>query len=184
MKSREILLVVLVVAIALGSGLIGLYLGRSSVQQAAAPSAEQAIELGEPVAAGKVRLFGNAQKTNLAFEIENNRVYQGTVSQGQPVLFFNNTTVFRGANESGEKLFTVKDGAIYEGAQASGAPVWTIDGERVHEGTANGPTVYVIQGDRFFQGATADGSQVVFAANTDLTGSVRFLLPILATQRY
>jgi hypothetical protein len=44
--------------------------------------------------------------------------------------------------------------------------------------------VYVIQGDRFFQGATADGSQVVFAANTDLTGSVQFLLPILATQRY
>jgi hypothetical protein len=94
MKSREILLVVLIVAIALGSGLIGLYLGRSSVQQAAAPPAEQAIEPGEPVAAGKVRLFGDAQKTNLAFEIENNRVYQGTVSQGQPVLFFNGTTVF------------------------------------------------------------------------------------------
>lgn len=184
MKSREIMLVVLVVAIALGSGLIGLYLGRSSVQQAAAPVSEQAVAGGEPVAAGETRLFADAQKTNLAYAIQGQRVYQGSVSQNQVVLYFNGTTVFRGASESGEKLYTVKNGGIYEGAQASGEPVWTIENGRIHEGRANGPTVYTIEGDRLFQGPQANPSQIVFASNTDLTGNVQFLLPILATQRF
>lgn len=187
MKSREILLVVLVVAIALGSGLIGLYLGRSSVQQqAAAPAPDQeAIQEGSAVSAGTTRLFKDAQKTDLAYEIENNRVYQGTVSQGQSVLYFNGTTIFRGANEAGEKLFTVSGDRIFPGPQAGGQPAYTITNNRVREGDENGRILYTIDGERMFLGPNADPSQIVFASNTDLTqGNVKYLLPILADQRF
>ncbi len=175
MKKRVILFSVLVVALAL-----------AACVPAEAPAQPQGEAVsGAEVAAGETRLFSDAQKTNLAYSIQGQRVYQGAVSQNQVILFFNGTTVFRGANESGEKLFTVKDGAIYEGAQASGAPVWTIADGRIHEGTANGPTVYTLEGERLFQGPQANPSKIVFASNADLTtGDVQFVLPILATQRY
>jgi hypothetical protein len=175
MKSRVILFSVLVFVIAL-----------AGCAPAAAPqqSSSQPVAAGENVSAAKTRLFSDAQKTNLAYEIENDRVYQGTVSQGEAVLYFDGNTIFRGPNNNGEKLFTVDGNSIFAGAQAGGNPVWTIQNGRVHEGRGNGPTVYTIEGDRMFQGATTDPSNIVFAANANLAGNVQFLLPVLAEQRY
>ncbi len=182
MRSREILLVVLVVAIALGSGLIGLYLGRSSVQQAAAPTGPSVG--GAPVAAGTTRLYSDPQKSNLAYEIDSNgRVYQGTVQQGQAILFFDGKTVFRGANSTGEKLFTVSGNRIYVGGSTNGPVAYTVQNGRVYEGTEKGPVIYTIEGERMFQGANTTGD-IVFQANKALTGNVQFLLPILADRRF
>jgi len=184
MRSREILLVVLVVAIALGSGLIGLYLGRNSAQQAAAP----AVTVGgaQSVSAGQVRLWTDAQKSgDPTFTVDSNgRVYQGTVQTGQAILFFDGSTVFRGANSTGEKLFTVGGETIFVGGNTNGPAAYTVTGNKVYEGKGTqGAILYNIDGERLREGANATGS-LVFQANTALSGNAQFLLPILADRRF
>ena len=184
MRSREILLVVLVVAIALGSGLIGLYLGRNSAQQAAAP----AVTVGgaQSVSAGQVRLWTNAQKTGEpAFTVDSNgRVYQGTVQTGQAILFFDGTTVFRGASSTGERIFTVSGETIYVGGNTNGPAAYTVSGDRIYEGKGTqGAVLYNINGERLREGPNTNGN-LVFQANANLSGNVRFLLPILADRRF
>jgi len=183
MRSREILLVVLVVAIALGSGLIGLYLGRSSVQQAAAPAVSVT---GASVSAGQVRLWTNAQKSgDPTFTIDSTgKVYQGTVQTGQAILFFDGTTIFRGASSTGEKLFTVSGDTIYTGGSTNGPAAYTVTGNKVYEGKGTqGTILYNIDGERLRAGANTTGN-LVFQANKALTGNVLFLLPVLADHRF
>lgn len=181
MQGREILLVVLVVAIALGSGLIGLYLGRTSVQQASVPS--QAVG-GVDVATGGTRLFDTPQKTNLLYEIDNSgRVYQGSVSQGQTILFFDGVRIYRGANSTGEILFTIEGDRIFVGANTTGPLAYTVKDGRVFEGNETGPVIYTIEGDRLFAGPDTTGD-IMFQANKELSGNIRFLLPVLADRRF
>lgn len=182
MRSREILLVVLVVAIALISGLVGLILGRSSVQpqQAAAPVT---VGGGVQVASGTTRLFSDPQKSNLAFEIEAGRVYQGAVQQGQTILFFDGTTIFRGASSAGEKLFTISGDRVFVGGNTNGPIAYTVARGRVFEGTDKGPIIYTIEGERMFAGANTTGN-IVFQANQQLSGNIQFLLPVLADRRF
>ncbi len=185
MKGREVILVVLVVAIALGSGLIGLYLGRSSVQTQIAASGGP-VGGGQQVAAGSIRLWDNPQMTgDVKFEIEaNGRVYQGTVQTGQPILFFDGTTIYRGPNNTGEKLFTVEGNVIHVGGSSSGPAAYTIENNKIYEGQGTqGAILYNIDGSRMYEGANPTGN-LVFQANQELTGDVVFILPILADQRY
>ncbi len=173
MKARVILFAMLVVALVL--------VGCAQAQPA---QQGQAPVQGEAVAAGTTRLFSDPQKSNLAYEIDSNgRVYQGTVQQGQAILFFDGKTVFRGANSTGEKLFTVSGNRIYVGGSTNGPVAYTVQNGRVYEGTEKGPVIYTIEGERMFQGANTTGD-IVFQANKALTGNVQFLLPILADQRF
>ena len=185
MKGREVLLVVLVVAIALGSGLIGLYLGRSSVQSQLAAS-ESPVGGGQQVAAVNVRLWDNPQMTGaVKFEIESSgRVYQGTAQTGTPILFFDGTKIYRGASSTGEILFTVEGNVIHVGASSGGPAAYTIESGKVYEGQGTqGSILYNIEGNRMYEGATPTGN-LVFQSNQELTGNVQFLLPILADGRY
>ncbi len=173
MKGRVILVAVLVVTIAL----VG-----CTAQQAAQP-AGPAVG-GQQVAAGSTRLYSDPQKSNLVYEIDaNGRVYQGTVQQGQTILFFDGTTIFRGANSTGEKLFTVEGDRIFVGGSSAGPIAYTVQNGRVFEGDEKGPVVYTIEGERMFAGPNTTGN-IVFQANQDLAGNVQFLLPILADQRF
>jgi hypothetical protein len=182
MKSREILLVVLVVAIALVSGLIGLWLGRSQAQQAMMAPSGPAVS-GQEVASAKVRLFGDPQKQNLLYEIDMGRVYQGTVQQGQAILFFDGQRVYRGANTTGEILFTVEGDRIFAGPNTTAPLAYTVNNNRVFEGNSKGPIIYTIEGDRVYRGPNPTG-EIVFDSNVNLDGNVRFLLPILADQAF
>ncbi len=183
MKSREILLVVLVVAIALGSGLIGLYLGRSSVQQAAAPGTTAPVE-GQTVSVAANRLFSEAGKQNLAYEIQaDGRVYPGPSQSTDAILFFDGQSIYRGASATGEKLFTVEGNSIFVGASTTGPRAYTVENGKIYEGSTTGPVLYNIAGDKLYQGASTTGD-LVFQANQPLTGDVQFLLPILAEERF
>jgi hypothetical protein len=184
MKGREVLLVVLVVAIALGSGLIGLVLGRSSVGTESAPTGQTVT--GAEVASGTTRLWTTANKTgDVAYEIDSlgggeARIYQGTVSNGQTILFFDGDTFYAGANANGEPLYTVDGNQIYVGASTNG-PLFAFvaDDGRVHEGDSTGDIIARIDGERFREGATLSGD-IVYAGNKNLNqGVVRFVLPIL-----
>ncbi|MFQ5593954.1 MAG: hypothetical protein ACE5HA_07365 [Anaerolineae bacterium] len=177
MKGRNILSgLILLVAVAL--------MGCSQLPTQLVPAAPagQSVQ-GEEVARSGVRLFSDPQKTNLAFEIQNGRVYQGSVSQGQTILFFNGQRVYRGANTTGEILFTVSGNRIFVGANTTGPIAYTVQNGRVFEGTDKGPIIYTIRGDRLFQGPNTTGA-IVFEANANLTGTIQFLLPILADRRF
>lgn len=176
MKGRVLLLAALIVAVAL--------VGCNQLPQQAVPAAPagEAVS-GQAVATGSVRLFDTPQKDNLLYEIENNRVYQGPVSQGQTILFFDGTTIFRGANITGEKLFTVEGSRIFVGPNTTGPLAYTVENGRVFEGDTTGPVIYTIEGDRLFAGPNTTG-EIVFQANKELSGNVQFLLPILAEQRF
>ncbi|MFQ5854958.1 MAG: hypothetical protein ACE5LU_04860 [Anaerolineae bacterium] len=174
MKARVILLAVLVVAITL----VG------CVQPQPAAQKEGGAVGGEPVAAGTTRLFSDPQKSNLVYEIEpSGKVFQGSVSQGQTILFFDGRTIFRGASSSGEKLFAVDGARIFVGGSTSGPLAYTVQDGRIFEGSDTGPIIYNWQGERLFQGANPTGD-IVFQANRNLEGNVLFLLPILADQRF
>jgi hypothetical protein len=139
---------------------------------------------GQAVATGTTRLYSDANMANLAFEIDGSRIYQGTVQQGQAILFFDGTTVFRGANSTGEKLFTVDNDKIYVGGSTAGPVAYTLDGEKVYEGSGTqGTILYNIDSERLFKGASTTG-EVVFQGNKDLAGDVVPLLPILADERF
>jgi hypothetical protein len=183
MKGREILLVILVVSIALGSGLIGLYLGRSSARQEAMATGQTVG--GQAVATGTTRLYDDANKSNLQYEIDSNgRVYMGTVQQGQTILFFDGSTIFRGANSTGEKLFTVGGDTLFVGGNTNGPAAYTVKNSKVYEGQGTqGAILYNVDGERLRLGANATGD-LVFQANKDLAGDVLFLLPVLADQRF
>ncbi len=177
MKGRNILLaLVLLVAVAV--------VGCSQLPTQLVPPAPagQAVE-GQEVARSSVRLFSDSRKVNLAFEIENGRIYQGTVSRGQTVLFFNGRRVYRGANTTGEILFTVSGKRVFAGPNTTGPIAYTVENGRVFEGTDKGPIIYTIRGDRMYRGPNTTGP-IVFEANRNLTGSIQFLLPILADRRF
>jgi hypothetical protein len=180
MKGREVLLVVLVVAIALGSGLIGLILGRSAVApESAAPGATVG---GQAVATGTTRLREDTAGPVL-FEIDGKRVYQGTVSEGNVILFYESGVIYQGANATGEALFTVDGNQMFVGKGTEGPKAYFVDADRIHEGDSTGTIVYRIDGERMREGATLSGD-IVFQANKDLTGDVRFILPVLADGRF
>ncbi|RME46823.1 MAG: hypothetical protein D6791_07330 [Chloroflexi bacterium] len=153
-----------------------------AVPSAVQPAAEQAIQ-GQEVGRRSVRLFSDPRKSHLAFEVENGRVYLGPVSRGQTILFFDGRRVFRGANRKGEILFTVSGNRIYAGPNTTGPIAYTVRNGRVFEGTERGPIVYNIRGDRLFRGPNATG-RIVFEGNSRLSGSIQFLLPILADRRF
>jgi hypothetical protein len=138
---------------------------------------------GQEVAGGSVRLFSDPQQTNLAFEVQNGRVYQGSVSQGQTVLFFDGQRVYRGANSTGEILFNVVGERIFVGPNATGPIAYTVENGRVFEGTDKGPIIYNIDRDRLYRGANPTGA-IVFESNANLSGAIQFLLPILADRRF
>ncbi|MFQ5342063.1 MAG: hypothetical protein ACE5F6_11015 [Anaerolineae bacterium] len=174
MKARVILVAVLVVAVAL--------VGCTQAQKAP----ESAKVSGSSVSAGQTRLWTDAQKSgDPTFTVDSNgKVYQGTVQTGQAILFFDGSTVFRGANSTGEKLFTVGGETIFVGGNTNGPAAYTVTGNKVYEGKGTqGAILYNIDGERLREGANATGS-LVFQANTNLTGSVQFLLPILADRRF
>lgn len=138
---------------------------------------------GQTVAGHSIRLFSDTRKTDLAYEVQNGRVYQGAVSRGQTILFFNGQRVYRGGNTTGEILFTVSGNRIFVGANTTGPIAYTVQNGRVYEGTDKGPIVYTIEGERLFQGRNTTGS-IVFQASSALTGDIQFLLPILADRRF
>lgn len=175
-KGHIVLLIVLATAIAL--------VGCNALPEEMVPasSAGPAIE-GQPIAAAAVRLYDTPQKSNLLYEIQGNRVYSGAVSQGQTILYFDGRRIFRGANTTGEILFTVSGNRIFVGPNTTGPLAYTVSNGRVYEGSENGPVLYTIQGERVFRGANTTGD-IVFQANVPLTGSVQFLIPVLADRRF
>lgn len=144
---------------------------------------EGELVVGEPVALETVRLYEGTGPSNIAYEFEAGRVYEGTVNQGQAVLFFDGDRIYRGNNQTGEILFNRDGNRLFVGANTSGAIAYTFEGDRIFEGTSQGQILYTVEGDRMFAGPNTTGS-VVFEAAQPLTGDVVFLLPILAEQRY
>lgn len=181
-KTRVVLLIGLISVIALGSALVGVWVGRSGAAQTAMIN-EGSPVVGQPVGGGSTRLFSDPRKTNLVFEVESGRVYRGPVSQGQTILFFDGRRIYRGANTTGEILFAVSGGRIFVGPNTTGPIAYTVRNGRIFEGTEKGPIAYTVRGDRLFRGSNATGP-IVFEANRSLSGSIQFLLPILADRRF
>lgn len=176
MSRKVVLLIILLTAIAVMS------CNQLPTQVVPPAPAGEAVG-GEEIASRSVRLFSDPQKINLAFEFENGRVYRGPVSRGQTILYFDGRRIFRGSNATGEILFTVSGNRIFVGPNTTGALAYTVANGRVYEGSRTGPIVYTIEGDRLFRGPNTTGD-IVLQANRELSGNVRFLLPILADQRF
>jgi hypothetical protein len=187
MKSREILLVVLVVAIALASGLVGIYVGRLSTEQVAVSGPAEGVSGASPVSFGgdQLKLWTNPQQTgDPAFTIEAGKIYEGTPQQGQTVLFFDGVHIYRGSNTTGEMLFTLEGNRLFVGGNTTGAVAYTFENGHVFAGeTTAGDTLYTIEGDQMFAGANTAGP-VVFKGNQDLTGNIWAVLAVLDEQRY
>ena len=181
MRARSIFVAVLLVSIAVGTGLASVWYNHNRTSEAAALPAPAII--GEEVGHSRIRLFGDTRKSTLLYEIDGARVYRGTRSRGRAVLYFDGRRIFRGANRTGDILYTVSGNRIYAGPNTTGRLAYTISRGRVFRGHTNGPILYTIRGDRLFRGPNATG-RIVFEANRNLTGSVQFLLPILAQQRF
>lgn len=184
MRGREILLVVLVVAIALGSGLIGLYLGRASVQtQAVVAPTGGGPSVGPAVAvsAQDIKLYDKGQ-VNLLFTISGQRIYQGNVQDGNVVLSFDGRTIRRGAAPTGEELFTVQGGVVFVGPDTTGPRAYTIDSSgKVHEGGPTGTVIYTIEGNKVFEGTKGN---ILFDANVDLASEIWPVVPVLLDRRF
>ncbi|MFQ5594414.1 MAG: hypothetical protein ACE5HA_09715 [Anaerolineae bacterium] len=181
MKSRNILLAILMFAIILGTGLVGLSYEHNRSSEVAALPASAIV--GEEVGRSRIRLFADPRKSTLLYEIDGARVYRGTRSRGRSILYFDGRRIFRGANRTGDILYTVSGNRIYAGPNTTGRLVYTISRGRVFRGHTNGSILYTIRGDRLFRGPNTRG-RIVFEANRNLTGSVQFLLPILAEQNF
>ncbi|MFQ5859084.1 MAG: hypothetical protein ACE5LU_26090 [Anaerolineae bacterium] len=183
MKSRDILFISLVVAIALGGALVGLWIGRSGAVQTAMV-VESPTVVGEEAAVRRTRLFRGPNATgDLMYEVDGSRVYVGARSRGQTILFFDGRRIYRGANRTGEILFTVSGERIFVGPNTKGSIAYTVKNGRVFEGVDKGPIIYTIRGSRMFRGPNATGA-IVMNANTNLVGSIQYLLPILADRRF
>jgi len=180
MKGRKVLWIVLVLASIALLGLAG-----CQGQQAAAPKTSEQAVSGQSVSFGNVRLFSDPQKSNLVYEIDGNRVYQGTVQQGKTILFSDGKRVYRGANTTGEILFTIDGGRIFAGANTSAPLVYTVKNNRVYKGNEKGPILYSFDNDRMFKGPNTTGD-IVFQANQGLTGNAELqaLLTVLAEQAF
>ncbi len=176
MKTRVVLFSVLVLVLALAACV-------PAQQQPVSQSQEAPVE-GQAVAAGETRLFSDAGRQNLAYEIEaDGKVYPGPSQSTDAILFFDGKTIFRGASATGEKLFTVEGNSIFVGASTTGPRAYTVENGKIFEGSTTGPILYNVSGDKLYQGASPTGD-LVFQANQPLTGDVQFLLPILAEQRF
>lgn len=133
---------------------------------------------------GTVRLFEDQQMTRLLYEIVDGQVYAGPGAESRAVLSFDGTTVSRGTNSNGEALFSVAGDHIFAGANGTGSPAYTLVDGRVHEGHADGPVAYTIEGNRMFWGPTPDSSRLLLVADRSLEiGDIRFLLPALVDGR-
>lgn len=179
MKTRILLSLVVLLT-------VGVLVGCNQLPTTMVPPApaEQAVE-GQEVAGGAFRLWRAPQKrpADLAYQIENGRVYEGqSVSPSNIVFSFSNDRIFAGANASTDIQYFFENGRMWEGANVNGAPDYTIeDNGRVYAGSSSqGTPIYTIDGDRFYSGPRVSPTNIVFQASGPINGNLRFVVLALA----
>ena len=171
MNVRIILLVTLIAI----TGLVG------CSQEPAAPAVSEAVS-GQSVSAGSLRIE-DANNTIL-FTVDGDRVYQGSVQDGQIVISYDGDTIRRGGSPTGEELFTVDGDRVHVGASTDGPIAYTIDADgKVHEGDGQGAIIYTIEDNRVFEGSGSAGA-ILFDANEDFGADLFPILPVLLDKRF
>jgi hypothetical protein len=168
-----ILAAVLVIAVAM--------VGCAQTPQMQVPAAP--IAAGEDVSAGSLRFWDNAQMTgDVLYSIEpTGRTFQGTVQQGQAILFFDGSTFFRGPNNTGEIIFNLENDTIFVGATSEVAAYTVKDGIVYEGGSTSGAILYNYEGSKMFEGNSS--ANLVLQGNGDIGGDAVYVLPLLADGR-
>lgn len=159
--------------------------GCSQLPTQIVPPAQDPIAGQETSHRGRLRLFSDPQGRELAYTILGGRVFDETVT-GDILLSFSGRRVYAGPSPVSPPVYTIRGDRMFEGPNITGDLAYTFrrvgDKTRVFEGSVTGNILYTIWRNRMFEGPNTTGD-IVFHASDDLTGNVKFILPILAQIR-
>ncbi len=138
------------------------------------------------VPASTVVSFRPVGAQELAFAIQNGRVFQGPATAGNVVMTVRDRQVYVGEGVTGELLYTLEDGQVRVGE--AGPVIYAIRDHRIYQGPPEfGVVRYRIDHDRIL-GPGHSGDDIVASANINLAieemEQACLLLPVLMDRLY